>query len=68
VSSKITFLQQDSEFVFVGFTLSLLVDKCSFVWSIAPCCHLPMAAMMQMMLIHTEHSRLAARVREERGV
>jgi hypothetical protein len=63
-----TFLQQDSEFVFVGFTLSLLIDKCSFVWSIEPCCHLPMAAMMQMMLIQTESSGSAASVWEEGGV
>jgi hypothetical protein len=41
VSSKMTFLQQDSSFVFAGFTLSLLIDKCSFVWFIAPWCHLP---------------------------
>jgi hypothetical protein len=62
-----TFLQQFSEFVFVGFTFSLLIDKCSFVWSIAPCCDLRMAAMMQMILIQTESSRSAARVWEEGG-
>jgi hypothetical protein len=63
------FLQQDSEFVFVGFTVSLLIDKCSFVWSgqCSPCCHLPITAMMQIMLIQTESNRSAARVQGGKG-